>query len=422
MTAIPHLTKHILPPKIPQITFIALFFATMADMMGMGILLPLLPDFAENLGASATVIGIIFAGFALARGIFGPLFGRLSDQYGRKKFMLTGLSIYAGLSVGFIFLIHSLFFIALLWFLQGMASSMVTPLAQSYIGDNTPEGKEGTVMNLFFLGQFGGIAIGPVIGGYLVDNYAITSPFYVMVCAALVGLILVAFVVPSSTSSASSEKKSTPKKLQLRDSLLQVWRDRKMKGILIYILGRGFYRWGFNTLFPIYAITIASLSHYQIGIALSCYMLCGAVLQYPFGLISDRLSKYRSEMVLIGGLVAAISSFFVVFITNLGVLIVLVVIMGAFSAASRAATIAIRTDRGRVHGMGLVTGIFMTSISLGQVFGPVGFGAVTDWFNIYIAFYMGAFIGLITTIMAYLYLRKERIKKQKIAAQTNTIQ
>ena len=140
-------SKQTIPTRIPRIIFISLFFATMAEMMGMGILLPILPDFAKNLGASATLVGIIFAGFALARGIFGPVFGRLSDKYGRKKFMLTGLLMYAALSVGFIFLIHHLFFIALLWFLQGMASSMVTPLAQSYIGDNTPKGKEGGVMN-----------------------------------------------------------------------------------------------------------------------------------------------------------------------------------------------------------------------------------------------------------------------------------
>ena len=236
--------------------------------------------------------------------------------------------------------------------------------------------------------------------------------------AALLGLILVGLVLPSATSE-EKEAKAEADGFRFKESLLQVWRDRKMKGILVYIVGRGFYRWGFNTMFPIYAITIASLSHSQVGIVLSCYMLSGALLQYPFGLISDRLLKYRSEMVLIGGLVAAISTFFIVSFTSLSLLIGLVIIMGAFSAASRASAVAIRTERGRIHGMGVVTGVFMTSISLGQVLGPVGFGAVTDWLSISASFYMGASVGLVTTFLAYFYLRKDRKEKRKLALETS---
>lgn len=401
--------------SVSTITFIALFFATMSEMMGMGILLPLLPTLAKNLGASGTVVGIVFALFALARGIFGPIFGRISDQYGRKNMMLVGLFLYALLSVGFIFSINTLFLIALLWFFQGVASSMVTPIAQSYIGDNIPEGKEGSIMNLFFLGQFGGIALGPVLGGYLVDHFSLTSPFYVMGSAALIGLLLVEFVVPKTPSVKKSKKE---KGFRFKDSIVKVWRDRKMKGVLVFILGRGFYRWGFNTMFPIYALTIASLTQSQIGVVITCYMLSGALLQYPFGRLSDKFSKYRSEMVLIGGLIASISTFFVCSLTKLSWLIGLVIIMGAFSSAARASAIAIRTERGRVYGMGMVTGAFMTSISLGQVIGPVVFGSITDTFNISASFYMGAVIGLITTLLAYLYLRKER-KRRRILAEKN---
>lgn len=389
---------------IPKTTFLGLFFATMAEMMGMGILLPILPNIVEGLSGSGTIVGVVFACFALARGIFGPLFGRISDQYGRKNMLLAGLSIYALLSVGFIYALDYLWLIALLWFLQGMASAMVTPIAQSYIGDRTPEGKEGRIMNLFFLGQFGGVAIGPVIGGYLVDNYSEASPFFVMGITALIGLLLVALVVPKTQKT----KRGTHKKMKLRRSFWQVLKDRKMKGILIYIVGRGFYRWGFNTMFPIYAITIATLSQYQIGLVISCYMVSGALLQYPFGWLSDRLAKYRAELVLVGGVVAAATTFFIPTLTNLIWLMVLTTLMGMFSAASRASTVAIRTERGRVHGMGVVTGVFMTGFSVGQVLGPVGFGAITDIFSISTSFYLGAFAGLITTLLAYWYLRKPK--------------
>ena len=80
--------------------------------------------------------------------------------------------------------------------------------------------------------------------------------------------------------------------------------------------------------------------------------------------------------------------------------------MGAFSAVSRTSAVAIRTERGRVHGMGLVTGAFTASLSAGQVFGPVGFGAITDSFSVQDAFYVGGVVGIVGTLGAFYYLRK----------------
>jgi len=390
------------PERIPRITFICLFVATMAAMLGMGILLPILSPFAKRLGASGAIVGIIFAGYALARGIFSPLFGRTSDQYGRKNFMLIGLAMYAILSLGYSWL-DSILVLGVLWFFQGVASALVTPIAQSYIGDITPIGQEGSVMNLFYLGQFGGIAVGPVIGGYLADQYSMDAPFYVMTAAAILGLLLVYFVVPERPSPVQNNHRE-PSFLQ---SFKEVWRDRKMKGVLYYIVGRGFYRWGFNSFFPIYAVTMASLSKSQVGLVISSYMVTGTLLQYPFGRLADYLPKNRAELVALGGGVACITTFLVPLITQMSWFVVLVIIMGIFSALSRATTVAIRTEQGRYHGMGAVTGVYTAGFSAGQVLGPVGFGVITDIWSIPASFYVGAFVGVLTTGMAFWYLWRQ---------------
>lgn len=395
------------PDRIPRATFIGLFIANMAAMLGMGILLPILTPFAKKLGASGAIVGMIFASYALARGIFSPFVGRISDKYGRKSFMLVGLALYAILALGYS-LLHSALMLAVLWFFQGVASAMVTPIAQSYIGDITPLGKEGRVMNLFYLGQFGGIAVGPVIGGYLADNVSMNAPFYVMCVAAVIGFGLVYFVVkksPAIKKRKESKHEEKNQKANFKESFKTVVKDREMKGILSYIVGRGFYRWGFNSFFPIYAVTIASLSKGQIGLIISSYMVTGTLLQYPFGSLADRFSNYRGELVGIGGLIAALSMLLVPSAHHMFWLIVLVVIMGVFSAVSRASTVAIRTERGRYHGQGAVTGVFTAGFSAGQVLGPVGFGIIVEFFNIPDSFYFGALIGLLTTAMAYWYLR-----------------
>jgi MFS family permease len=80
-------------------------------------------------------------------------------------------------------------------------------------------------------------------------------------------------------------------------------------------------------------------------------------------------------------------------------------VMGIFSSISRASGIAIRTERGRVYGMGAATGAFTTSLSLGQVVGPVVFGIIADNSSISTAFLVGGIIGIIGTISATIFLK-----------------
>ena len=83
--------------------FATLFFAIFATVTGMGIVVPLLPVYAHELGASGFYIGMIFGSFALARTFFLTYFGRLSDRKGRKPLIIPGLLAYTLISVGFIF-------------------------------------------------------------------------------------------------------------------------------------------------------------------------------------------------------------------------------------------------------------------------------------------------------------------------------
>jgi len=222
------------------------------------------------------------------------------------------------------------------------------------------------------------------------------------------GFLLVYFVVPERRTSVQEKKPS----VSFIQSFKNVWQDRKMKGILYYIVGRGFYRWGFNSFFPIYAMTMATLSKSQVGLVISSYMITGTLLQYPFGRLADRLPKRRATLVAVGGGIAAITTFIVPLITQMSWLVVLVIIMGIFSALSRASTVAIRTEQGRIHGMGAVTGAFTAGFSAGQVLGPVGFGVITDVWSIPASFYVGAFVGLLTTGLAFWYLWKKSEQKK----------
>ncbi|HSQ85839.1 MAG TPA: MFS transporter [Desulfobacterales bacterium] len=380
--------------------FITLFIATVITMAGLGIIDPILPLYAKSMKATGIQLGIIFAGFALSRSIFAPFVGQYSDRHGRKNLMIAGLVLFTAVSVCFVYA-KSPLVLTLVRLVQGFAVALVTPVAQAYIGDLTPVGEEGKYMNLFFMSFFAGMAIGPYLGGYLTDRFNIRTPFYTMGWMSLTVLVLVLFLVPESFAVKRHDEKRIP----FFKSLLPVFKDKPMIGIMTYMATRGFYRWGFNTFFPLLAIKAEKMSPAGIGLVLSVYMLFGSILQYPFGLIADRFPSQKVNLILTGGSCSALSMCAVAYSRSMLMFVILAISMGAFSSLSRASALTIRTERGRIYGMGSVTGAFTTSLSLGQVLGPILFGVIADIYSIPVAFLVGGLVGLTGTIVSCIFFK-----------------
>ncbi len=381
--------------------FISLFIATLIAMLSLGIIEPILPLYAKSMNASGLAIGFIFSGFALSRGIFAPIIGQFSDHYGRKKLIVIGLILFIILSLCFV-AADSPLLLTIIRFVQGFSTVLVTPVAQSYIGDITPKGQEGKFMNLFFMSFFAGQALGPYLGGYLSDSYNINAPFYVMAVLSFFALMLVLFILPESEATQNQNNKKKP----MFKSLIPVFKDKPMQGIMTYFVSRGFYRWGFNTFFPVLAVKAANISMTNIGAILSVYMLSGSISQYPFGLASDKFPKQKITFIFVGGMISALAMCIIADFNSFIMFFILTMIMGLSSSVARASAIAIRTERGRVYGMGATTGAFTSSISLGMVLGPVVMGIIIDYFNISTAFLLGGIIGIVGTSAAVVFLKK----------------
>ncbi len=388
--------------------------ATFAAMLGIGIIAPILPIYAKDMGAGVVMIGLIFAVFALARGIFAPIIGNFSDKHGRKKIILIGLIFYILLSLAYI-VSDTPTLLLVVRFLQGITSVMITTVAQSYIGDITPKHKEGSYPNLFSISLFSGMALGPTMGGFLTDSISIQAPFYAMAITGVISFFLILALVPKQSKLP---KKQQRKLVKIPHAFMRTIKDHSMRGIMIYSVTRGFARWGFNAFFPLFAIEALSLNTTEIGIFLSLYMLTGAVLQYPSGLLSDKFPHHRENLILIGGVLATIPLFIIPFISDKILVLILMMFMGGFSVLARAASIAIRTERGRVFGMGTTSGVFTTSVSAGQVLGPISFGALSVFFSLPIVFVIGAAIRVIGSVVAFRYLRKG-FTTRAISANTN---
>ena len=179
---------------------VVLFITIFIDMLGFGIIIPILPIFTKELGAQDYQIGLIAMIYPIMNFFFAPLWGTLSDRYGRRPIILVSVFI-TGLAYLVFAQVNALPILFLSRLLSGIGSANIS-VAQAYITDvTTPQERTKT---LGFLGAaFGiGFIIGPSMGGYL---KSISSPGqvdwvgYVTASLSFVNLGLAYFLLPEST-------------------------------------------------------------------------------------------------------------------------------------------------------------------------------------------------------------------------------
>ena len=117
--------------------FGVLFFSLFTAVTGVGIVVPLLPVYAHDLGAGGFAIGLIFGSFSLSRTFSLSYFGKKSDERGRRPYIITGLAAYALVSLAFM-LSSSVTALIVIRFFQGIASAMMMPVIMAPISRTMP--------------------------------------------------------------------------------------------------------------------------------------------------------------------------------------------------------------------------------------------------------------------------------------------
>jgi MFS family permease len=149
--------------KVPR-ELVILMITAMIDMIGVLMILPLLPFFAQRLGAGGLMVGLLVSSFSLAQLLSAPLWGRLSDKYGRRPVIMIAL-LSSAISYTVFGFAHSLLVLFLSRIVQGAGGGTVGVI-QAYVADSTrPEERTKALGWLSAATNFG-VAIGPVLGGY----------------------------------------------------------------------------------------------------------------------------------------------------------------------------------------------------------------------------------------------------------------
>src|SRR5882724_1852461 len=176
-------------------SLLLIFTTVFIDLIGFGIVIPVLPIYAEKFHASPLTIGFLLASFSLFQFFATPVLGRLSDKYGRRPILFLSL---AGTSVAFLTmgLATSLWLLFAARILDGITGGNIST-AQAYIADiTTPENR---AKGLGMIGAaFGlGFIVGPALGGLLSD-FSYTAPFFFASALAAANAILLYFRLPET--------------------------------------------------------------------------------------------------------------------------------------------------------------------------------------------------------------------------------
>ncbi|MFH1154013.1 MAG: MFS transporter [Pseudomonadota bacterium] len=362
--------------------FLTLFFTIFTTITGVGIVVPLLPVYAHDLGAAGVYVGLIFGSFSLSRTVLLPVFGRMSDRRGRKPFIVIGLAGHVLVSIAFI-VSTSVSSLIAIRFVQGIVSAMIMPVVQAYVGEITPPGKEGYSMGMFNMSMFGSLSLGPLLGGVVRDAWSMGAAFACMGLLSGLGVILAMGFLPPVDREFIKHREHPP--IPWRTLIL----DRHLMGLFVfrfvYVSCIGII-WCF---LPLYAETRFSLSGSSTGILVSLGVFIGGILQVPMGYLADRISTRL--MIGTGGVLCALAMAMLLAADSFSGLVWAVSVFGLGGGLSMPAVMALAVVTGNEKGgMGSVMSLMTVAHSLGMMAGSMAAGLAMDYFELEFVFPFGS--------------------------------
>lgn len=378
------------PQKKPSLFF--LYGVIFTNIVGFGMVFPLLPFYAKEFQASDTVIGFMAASFAVGEFFFAPFWGRFSDRFGRKPIILLSL---LGISVAFasFALANTLTWLFISRFLQGVFAAGAFTSASAYVADMTTKKERISGLSRLGASLATGFIFGPAIGGIL-SSLSHQLPFIAASVLTICNLIFVQLFLKESI-------KEKEEKLVLKEGFLNV---KAMYHGLRGQLGTYFiliFLWSYalsnnQVVIPLFGAEVLGLSAALIGIFFSLQGLTSGSVQWF--LLEKIAPKFGEQKIAFLGLGIMMLSLFLLPFSTTVIIMAFIMINFSFGSAISRSTLQTLVSKHTHEGQGTTMGVASAFESSGRIFGPILGGWLFSRFGYHSPFTVSAVLILITLI------------------------
>ena len=390
----------------------ALFLVVFSNLLGFGIIIPLLPYYAEHFGANPNEVTLLMASYSLMQLIFSPILGRISDIYGRKKILVLCL---IGSAISY-FLLYFATNFALVLFARSVAGlfGSTTAIANAYVTETTSSTNRSKGMGLIGAAFGLGLVFGPVIGGYFgggdINNIDYKTPFFFASLVAIISCILAYFIL--------IEPKKRNKQfisINFLDSfkdLIDLFKIPALLFLIILSFLITFSFAGFETTFALWTERAMNWASRQTGYAFTFTALLVAIIQ---GVFIGKLTKKFGELKLLitSCFLMLVGLFFITLSAqNLFYLTIALGILGISVGLGNPSLNSLLSKNLNKNIIGTSFGVVQSVGSLARILSPLAMGNLFYFFGKNSPYNFGAFLMFISLLIFfyYFFILKKNIK------------
>jgi DHA1 family tetracycline resistance protein-like MFS transporter len=374
-----------------------IFLTIFVNLVGFGIIIPLLPFYAETFGASPVIIGLLFAVFSLAQLVASPVLGELSDRYGRRPVLIFSL---AGTVISFVMLAlaQSIAMLFLARIVDGLSGGNIST-ARAYVADITEPEDRARAYGILGAAFGLGFIFGPALSGLLV-KVSYTAPIWAAAAITVVATIMAWLWLPETVHRVHA---GIGNPLRYLPELLQ-------RPILRRILAIDFVFWFalaiFQTTFGLFVARRFTLDAALTGYLFAGFGLLSTVVQG--GVIRPIVGRLGDKTTFVVGLVVSAIGLAAASVTYSVPVFVLILVPLSLGMGLGMPTISSLVSRAAgAHEQGRVQGAASAIESLSRTLGPVWGAAVLQWYGEASPYLTAAAFFLLTWMMTVGYVVPE---------------
>lgn len=374
---------------------VTLCIAGFVGNVSFSLLFPVLPYYAQGMGASPSQVGLILASYSYVTAIALIPFGILSDRVGHLKMLTIGITLYTLVPLLYP-LASDLTQLGLVRALHGFSCAVFFPAAITLALDTSTQDRWGESLGWFTTATQLALVVGPALGGFLLNYYGFAIVFYSCSAIPLVGLIFVLFRLTTIQPAGVRKAASTAS-----------WKWLKQPPVFAGLMAPFFFTIGSGTILtfmPLYSQGLG-IAETGAGIIIATVYVGSAFFRIFGGKLSDKIG--RRPVILLGLLASFTAIILISFMNSFPGLIVAAIFYGVGMGIAMPAAYALVADLTPSALRGLTMGLTTSFLHVGLALGPTIMGIVANMSN-YVTMFRACSLSLILGIIVILGLTQKR--------------